>query len=88
MGVSPAQYFAPYKNQIEGMLGRQVNMLEEFSDVIEYMPDTGSTTSRPMTLSEVRKFVRGLPEWQQTDDAKNQAKSLSYAIGKTFGEVA
>ena len=88
MGVSPAQYFAPYKNQIEGMLGRQVNMLEEFSDVIEYMPDAGSTTSRPMTLSEVRKFVRGLPEWQQTDDAKNQAKSLSYAIGKTFGEVA
>ena len=88
MGVSPAQYFAPYKNQIENMLGRQVNMLEEFSDVIEYMPDAGSTTSRPMSLSEVRTFVRGLPEWQQTDDAKNQAKSLSYAIGKTFGEVA
>lgn len=58
MGVTPQQYFAPYKQQIEQMLGRQVDLLDEFSDVIEYMPDTGGTTSRPMTLSEVRKFVR------------------------------
>ena len=87
MGITPDQYFQPYKQQIEGMLGRQVNMLDEFSDVIEYIPD-GGTSSRPMTLSEVRKFVRGLPEWQMTDDAKDQAKALSYAIGQTFGEVA
>ena len=87
MGVTPDQYFSPYKYQIEQMLGRQVNMLEEFSDVIEYMPDTG-TASRPMTLSEVRKFVRATPEWQQTDDAKDQARALAFSIGQTFGEVA
>ena len=87
MGVTPDQYFSPYKYQIEQMLGRQVNMLEEFSDVIEFMPDTG-TASRPMTLSEVRKFVRATPEWQQTDDAKDQARALAFSIGQTFGEVA
>ena len=88
LGVTPQQYFAPYKQQIEQMLGRQVDMLEEFSDVIEYIPDTGGTTSRPMTLSEVRKFVRATPEWQQTDDAKDQARALAFSIGQSFGEVA
>lgn len=87
MGITPDQYFSPYKYQIEQMLGRQVDMLDEFSDVIEYIPDTG-TTSRPMTLSEVRNFVRALPEWQQTDDAKDQARALAFSIGQTFGEVA
>lgn len=42
----------------------------------------------PMTLGEVRKFVRALPEWQQTGNAKDQARALAFAIGKTFGEVA
>ena len=88
LGVTPQQYFAPYKQQIEQMLGRQVDMLEEFSDVIEYIPDTGGTTSRPMTLSEVRNFVRATPEWQQTDDAKDQARALAFSIGQSFGEVA
>jgi len=87
MGITPDQYFQPYKQKIESMLGRQVDMLDEFSDVIEYIP-SGTSTSRPMTLSEVSKFVRALPEWQQTDAAKDQAKALSYAIGRTFGEVA
>ena len=87
MGITPDQDFSPYKYQIEQMLGRQVDMLDEFSDVIEYIPDT-VTTSRPMTLSEVRNFVRALPEWQQTDDAKDQARALAFSIGQTFGEVA
>ena len=87
MGVTPDQYFSPYKYQIEQMLGRQVDMLDEFSDVIEYIPDAG-TNARPMTLSEVRNFVRATPEWQQTDDAKDQARALALSIGQTFGEVA
>ena len=87
MGITPDQYFSPYKYQIEQMLGRQVDMLDEFSDVIEYIPDTG-TNARPMTLSEVRNFVRATPEWQQTDDAKDQARALAFSIGQSFGEVA
>lgn len=87
MGVTPAQYFSPYKYQIEQMLGRSnIDLLEEFPDVIEYIPESGS--SRPMSLSEVRTFVRGLPEWQQSEDAKSQARALAFSIGQTFGEVA
>jgi hypothetical protein len=87
MGLTPQQYFSPYKQQIENMLGRNVDLYNEFSDVIEYIP-AGGTDARAMTLSEVQNFVRALPEWQQTDDAKDRARALSFSIGQTFGEVA
>ena len=87
MGITPTQYFSPYKYQIEQMLGRpNIDMLEEFPDIIQYIPDTGGD-ARPMTLSEVRKFVRATPEWQMTDTAREQANALTFAIGQTFGEV-
>ena len=41
-----------------------------------------------MTLGEVRKYVRGLDEWQQSSQGTDSARALSFAIGKTFGEVA
>ena len=87
MGVTPQLYFEPYKQSIENMLGRPVDMLGEFSDVVQYIPD-GGTEARPMTFSEVQKYVRALPEWQQTDSAKESARALAFAIGQTFGEVA
>jgi hypothetical protein len=88
LGVTPETFFSPYKYQIEQMLERpNIDMVGEFADVIEYIPE-GGMEARPMTLGEVRKFVRALPEWQQTGNAKDQARALSFAIGKTFGEVA
>jgi hypothetical protein len=88
-GLTADQYFAPYKYEIEKMLDRpNVDMYEEFGDVIEYMPDTGGETPRPMTLGEVRKYVRGLDEWQTSASGQDSARALAFAIGKTFGEVA
>ena len=88
-GLTADQYFAPYKYEIEKMLGRpNVDMYEEFGDVIEYMPDIGGDTPRPMTLGEVRKYVRGLDEWQTSASGQDSARSLAFAIGRTFGEVA
>ena len=88
-GFTTEQYFAPYKYEIEKMLDRpNINLYEEFGDVIEYMPDTGGDVSRPMTLGETRKYVRGLDEWQTSTSGQDSARSLAFAIGKTFGEVA
>lgn len=88
-GFTPEEYFAPYKYEIERMLGRpNVNLYDEFADVIEYFPDTGGDQPRPMTMHEVRKYVRGLPEWQQSYQGQQSAEALAFAIGKTFGEVA
>ena len=36
-GFTPEEYFAPYKYEIEKMLGRpNINLYDEFADVIEY----------------------------------------------------
>lgn len=88
-GITPEQYFAPYKYEIERMLDRpNVDLYEEFGDVVQFIPDTGTGEARPMTLGEVRKYVRGLDEWQQSSQAKDSARALAFSIGKTFGEVA
>ena len=88
-GITPEAYFAPYKYEIEQMLDRpNIDLYEEFGDVVQYIPDTGTGEARPMTLGEVRKYVRGLDEWQQSSQGKDSARALSFAIGKTFGEVA
>ena len=88
-GITPEQYFAPYKYEIERMLDRpNVALYEEFGDVIQYIPDTGTGEARPMTLGEVRKYVRGLDEWQQSSQGTDSARALSFSIGKLFGEVA
>lgn len=87
-GVTPEQYFAPYKYEIERMLGRpNIDLQEEFPDVYQHIPEGGGQ-ARPMTLSELRRYVRGLPEWQQSTQGKDSARALAFAIGKTFGEVA
>ena len=88
-GFTPEEYFAPYKYEIEKMLGRpNINLYDEFADVIEYFPDVGGDKPRPMTLHEVRRYVRGLPEWQESAQGTDSARALAFAIGKTFGEVA
>ena len=88
-GITPEEYFAPYKYEIERMLDRpNVDLYEEFGDVIQYIPDTGTGEARPMTLGEVRKYVRGLDEWQQSSQGKDSARALAFSIGRTFGEVA
>ena len=88
-GITPEQYFAPYKYEIERMLDRpNVDLYEEFGDVVQFIPDTGTGEARPMTLGEVRKYVRGLDEWQQSSQGKDSARALAFSIGRTFGEVA
>ena len=88
-GITPEQYFAPYKYEIERMLDRpNVDLYEEFGDVVQFIPDTGTGEARPMTLGEVRKYVRGLDEWQQSSQGTDSARALSFAIGRVFGEVA
>ncbi len=88
-GITPEQYFAPYKYEIERMLDRpNVDLYEEFGDVVQYIPDTGTGEARPMTLGEVRKYVRGLDEWQQSSQGTDSARALAFSIGRVFGEVA
>lgn len=42
-------------------------------------------TSRLATMSEVRSLVRDLPEWQNTETARNTAQELGVAMASIFG---
>lgn len=86
-GITPEQYFAPYKYRMEQILGRpNIDLYEDYPQVVSHIGDNGEM--RPMTLSEMDRFARGLPEWQQSVQGQDAARSLSFAIGRTFGEVA
>jgi hypothetical protein len=85
--ITPEQYFAPYKYELERILGRpNIDLYEEFPDVVSHMAENGEM--RPMTLNEVRRYARGLPEWQESPQGIDSAYALSFAIGEVFGEVA
>lgn len=93
-GVTPGDYFAPYKEVIATELEvdpGQVDLVNDsrWTQVIEYNPGGGgSQPLRPMTLSEARQMVRQRPEWDTTKRANDMAAQFAYQLGRTFGVVA
>jgi hypothetical protein len=58
---------------------------QRFQPIIDHI---GSDNEhRPMTLWETGEYVRGLDDWQYTDNAKTSARKLSDFIGRKFGSV-
>lgn len=43
---------------------------------------------RQMDLWEWNKYLRKLPEWQQTDEAKQTYQNVAYALAQGFGKIA
>lgn len=86
-GFTLQDYFAPYESEMEAMLDRQVTIFDEFSEIIDYVPQPGSE-ARPMTFSEMREFTRRLPEWKHSTQGQNSAKLFAHTLGQMFGEVA
>jgi hypothetical protein len=43
---------------------------------------------RQMDLWEWNKYLRKLPEWQQTDEAKQTYQNVAYALAQGFGKTA
>ena len=85
-GLTMEAYFDPYIAEMEEILDRPVNLFEEFPQVIEMVPGDGP--ARPMSYAEFGEFVRGLPEWGQSDRGQDTARGLVNAMGALFGEVA
>ena len=90
-GMTPKQYFAPYKDKAELLLERPVDFMggdaNWFDKIANGTPDN-ETGSRVMTYTEANKFIRGLPEWQTTKNANDEAREIADNIGRMFGFVA
>lgn len=85
-GLNMADYFDPYVARMETILDRPVDLMSEFPEVIEMVLPDG--TARPMTHAELGEYVRGLPEWGQSDQGQDSARDVVTAIGALFGETA
>jgi len=91
-GISPSQYFEPYRQIASGLLG--VNPSEiNFSDpkwaaALSVPSETGERA--PMTLDAWQNEIRSNRKygWQHTDQAVEQAHEMSLAINKMMGQVA
>jgi len=85
-GMTMEDYFDPYTARMELILDRPVDLMLEFPEVIEMVSADGN--ARPMTHAELGEYVRGLPEWGQSDQGQDTARDVVTEIGKLFGETA
>jgi hypothetical protein len=85
-GVSMRAYFSPYKQRIGQLLElSDVDLMNDprFQPILSPGPGEG-----PMSLSQTQTFVRNLPEWQFTQNARNSARRMVDNVGRMFGMVA
>ncbi len=85
-GLTMSDYFDPYIAEMETILDRPVDLMMEFPEIIEMVSADG--VARPMTHAELGEYVRGLPEWGQSDQGQDTARGLVQSIGALFGETA
>jgi hypothetical protein len=89
-GYTVKQIFDPYAQQIAGLLeipATSVDFVNDqrFQPIIDHI---GSDNEhRPMTLWETGEYVRGLDDWQYTNNAKTSARKLADFIGRKFGSI-
>jgi hypothetical protein len=50
--------------------------------------DPKTNESRQMDLWEWNKYLRTLPEWQETDQAKQAYRNVAYSLAQGFGRMA
>lgn len=82
-----------YKQQAQSILGNVTDVSEidwtsdKWNKALNYR-DEKTNEFRQMDLWEWNKYLRTLPEWQQTDEAKNTYSNVAYTLAQGFGKIA
>lgn len=88
-GVTVKQFLNPYAQLVQSTLGQNPDGLDwmdpKWSKALNTTTPDGQRA--PMSLSDWGTYLRGLPEYQYTDQAKQAAQSFSTKIAQTFGRV-
>jgi hypothetical protein len=89
-GFTAAQIFAPYVQQTAQLLEQApsaINLMDpKYSQIVDYADPNGVT--RPMTLSEAGKFIRGTDAYKGTQGAVTQAADFAEFISQKMGNIA
>lgn len=90
-GMTTAQYLDPYMQTAETTLERPFTAAD-FLNNPRFSKALNTTTAdgvrAPMSLSDWQTYLRGLPEYQTTSGARQQASDMALHIAETFGQVA
>ena len=88
-GYTPKMYFASYKKEAENLLERNVDFLGGDRGLYNQLTGTEWDTegARPMTRAEFGRTLRGTPEWQYTDNARDSAYDAASQIARMFGGI-
>ena len=88
-GYTPKMYFASYKKEAENLLERNVDFLGGDRGLYNQLTGTEWDTegARPMTRAEFGRTLRGTPEWQYTDNARDSAYDADSQIARMFGGI-
>jgi hypothetical protein len=82
-----------YKQQAVQTLGgtidpSQIDWTQDKWNKALNFKDPKTNENRQMDLWEWNKYLRTLPEWQQTDDAKQVYRNVAYSLAQGFGKMA
>ena len=89
-GYTPKMYFASYKKEAEDLLERNVDFLGGDRGLYNQLIGTDWSSdgmARPMTRAEFGRTLRGTPEWQYTDNARDSAYDAASQIARMFGGI-
>lgn len=89
--VKTAMY--AYEAQAQNVLGSTIDTSQidwtndKWNKALNYQ-DAKTGEYRQMDLWEWNKYLRTLPEWQKTDEAKNAYRNMAYSLAQGFGKMA
>ena len=84
-GIDISTLASPYRDVAQRMLGRANIQMNDpiMQQLMQVQGPDGQFAARP--LWEAEKYIRGLDEWQYTDDAAETYASATKAVGAMFG---
>lgn len=81
---------AMYTNSAKAILGVDPNTIDwtqdKWNKALNYQ-DPKTNEYRQMDSWEWNKYLRNLPEWQETDDAKRVYSSAAFSLAQAFGRT-
>ena len=89
-GFLPGTYFGSFQTAATNLLERPVKFFGDdrnmFDVIAKGVPDA-ETGFRPMTIPEAQTYIRSLPEWEETQNARQSGRRVVENIMKKWGAV-
>tara|TARA_R110002051_G_scaffold107735_3_gene180637 strand:+ start:6527 stop:8161 length:1635 start_codon:yes stop_codon:yes gene_type:complete len=89
-GFLPGTYFGSFQTAATTLLERPVKFFGDdrnmFDVIAKGVPDA-ETGFRPMTIPEAQTYIRSLPEWEETQNARQSGRRVVENVMKKWGAV-